>query len=142
MEPQKKIRKVEVVPVVIPNAYTNVEWVRSILHDPDLKDFLTEWPVISTQRISINPRYLHLRHENELLEVLWKLITKGDCKQVFQQQYTLAQFKYFYREQLAEIVKSLLNTESNIKAYVKVIRIIGIVKQAERRTLRAKLFHK
>ena len=135
MEPAKKVRKLE---------NRNQQMVQKVWFKSDHQfQAFTKVQIGAMQRISVNPIYLHLRPEDELLSVLLDLVTKGDdeAKQWwYQSNYRENRFRFQFREQLAEMIQKLLNSQTNVNVYLAAMTRVGKVSKKKRESFRAQLF--
>jgi len=145
-----KKRKVTTTPIVTSQSYLDLDWLAEVFeidkgdkanmknYDDMTKDLSGNIP---WQRISINPAYLHIRDENVLLELLLQLIKKGGASNWWcAQTYTKQQFKMLHRDELALIIRNLLNCKANIKEYCNRLRSIGVRKSKQRGIMRTAIF--
>ena len=121
-------------------SYTNKEWLRTFLNTKNLDDITNEINGVSQQRISINPRYLHLRSETYLLEILCFVVRNAGTDWWQLQHFGKNEFRYFFRDRLAEIIQNGLNTEPMVTAYINGMRNLQMRQSAERKTFRNLLF--
>jgi len=121
----------------------NKGWL-SFLKAKDFSDYTDNYDTISTQRISINPRYLHHRTENFLLKLLLELV--DNCDHALEwwkaSNYVESTFKYRFRGELGPLILSVLTTEASVKCYILFMRISGEDEGIERSKLRTQLFGK
>lgn len=135
-EPPTKNRKIE--------KWLDKKWLLEFLSDHNA-DSMTKKQSGSYQRVSISPRYLELRPEDELLQVLLALVEGGSANAKewwIQTKYkNEREFKYVFRERLAIFIQNLLTTTQNVKIYVATMVLINNVVKQRREKCRAKLFH-
>ena len=113
-------------------------------NNKDYIDFNKKWEGNKIkQRISINPCNLKFKTENELLEIILNLVTKGDDsakKWWLENMLTKDQMKFMYRETLAPMIINLLTSKENVIAYIKSVRAVQKKWSGKRGVIRRKLF--
>ena len=103
----------------------------SFLSTKNYTDYTKEWTVTYQQQISINPKYLKLRTELFLLEVLEKLVLDGSVK-----SWRYEDLQNKDRVQLSEIILALLKSEKNVNEYISIMRTIQIRESKARKKIR------
>ena len=109
------------------------------LSDHNFLSFTTEWDTTRKQNISCNPLYLKLRTVKVLLKVLVKISEDGEMPRNIVRLFAQADFKQKGSDDLAQIIRRLLNKQVNVEAYMGKLIQIGIAESRDRGTQRTLL---